>query len=201
MDQIAELEISHFAYCGIFTLFNAFFALLLSRFQNRLSLKWLPGAFTLKGRSGISAASCSQLGSRAAWFCGGTKDRGLRRRRSLSPAESGPLASVSPRAKPAKLRSLCVGPPALPHPAPLNSARTRTPRIHATRTQNGDGREPEQPVRRGLPPRPLVTAENFIFQKCLENHAPLPASLRGSRNLCELAAEFSQPHHLFSSLQ
>lgn len=121
------------------------------------------------------------------------RDRGLRRRRSLSPAESGPLASVSPRAKPAKLRSLCVGPPAL-RSAPLNSARTRASRIHATRTQNGDGREPEQPVRRGLPPRPLVTVENFIFQtawRITHLRSAVPHRCADSRNLCLLGSDFS----------
>lgn len=80
-----------------------------------------------------------------------------------------------------------------PHSALLNSARTRTSRIHAARTQNGDGREPEQPVRRGLPPRPLVTVENFIFQTaCRITHLrwAIPHRCADSRNLCLLGSEF-----------
>lgn len=79
--------------------------------------------------------------------------------RSLSQAASGPLPFLSPRAKPAQLLSFT--PRLFSRTARLGSARKLTPNA---RTRNGDGREPEQPVHLGLPPRPLVTTKNFFPQ-------------------------------------
>lgn len=83
---------------------------------------------------------------------------------SVRPAHTGPLPSRSPRARPASLLSLCARSPAPHRTARLGHTRpSLLTHTHAARTRNGDRREPERPVRRGLPARPLVTT-NFLFK-------------------------------------
>lgn len=114
-------------------------------------LLWKAGAESARRR--ICSLSPEQRASEVGWSIGDWGGGGVCPRLNLARL---PLCHPGPN-PPSSAHSASV----LPHCAPLDSARTR---IHATRTQNGDGREPEQPVRRGLPPRPLVTVENFIFQ-------------------------------------
>lgn len=142
----------------------------------KIVFKTLRGALKLKRQSGSDARLHLQLGPTPR--AGGMKDRGLRRRRrrSLSPSRIWPAPlCVTPdltRQAPLILRRSSR--------TPLRSTRIRTSLIHAARRQNGNGREPEQPVRRGLPPRPLVTVANFNFQ--------IEADSRTSAQLSRIAA-------------
>lgn len=93
-----------------------------------------------------------------------------RRRWSLSQPASGPLPSLSPRAKPAQLLSLTLRLfSRTPRPG-----RTRHSLTHTARTRNGDGREPEQPVHHGLPSRPLVTKKLFFLNSLFRTSVRTP---------------------------